>query len=74
MPCIGYAVMSQMASANTTIQTLIDDEYRGRVMALYSMTVVGLGPFGSWRQAPPLDGSAHAPLSRPEACWRCRPP
>jgi MFS family permease len=47
MPCIGYAVMSQMASANTTIQTLIDDEYRGRVMALYSMTVVGLGPFGS---------------------------
>ena len=47
MPLIGYAVMSQMASANTTIQTLIRDEYRGRVMALYSMTVVGLGPFGS---------------------------
>ena len=33
--------------ANTTVQTLIRDEYRGRVMALYSMTVVGLGPFGS---------------------------
>ena len=25
----------------------IPDEYRGRIMALYSMTVVGLGPFGS---------------------------
>jgi MFS family permease len=47
MPVIGYSVMRQMASANTTIQTLIPDEYRGRTMALYSMTVVGLGPFGS---------------------------
>jgi MFS family permease len=47
MPLIGYSVMRQMASANTTIQTCIRDEYRGRVMALYSMTVVGLGPFGS---------------------------
>jgi len=26
---------------------LIPDRYRGRIMALYSMTVVGLGPFGS---------------------------
>ena len=47
MPLIGYSVMRQMASANTTIQTLIPDEYRGRIMALYAMTVVGLGPFGS---------------------------
>ena len=47
MPVIGYSVMRQMASANTTIQTLIPDEYRGRTMALYAMTVVGLGPFGS---------------------------
>lgn len=47
MPLIGYSVMRQMASANTTIQMLIPDEYRGRTMALYSMTVVGLGPFGS---------------------------
>src|SRR5260370_20386434 len=47
MPLIGYSVMRQMASANTTIQTLIPDEYRGRIMALYSMTVVGLGPFVS---------------------------
>ena len=46
MPLIGYSVFRQMASANTTIQTLIPDEYRGRTMALYAMTVVGLGPFG----------------------------
>jgi MFS family permease len=47
MPIIGYSVMRQLASANTTIQTLIPDQYRGRIMALYAMTVVGLGPFGS---------------------------
>ena len=47
MPLIGYSVFRQMASANTTIQTLILDEYRGRIMSMYSMTIVGLGPFGS---------------------------
>jgi MFS family permease len=47
MPLIGYSVMRQMASANTLIQTLIPDEFRGRTMAFYTMTVVGLGPFGS---------------------------
>ncbi len=47
MPLIGYSVMRQTASANTLIQTIIPDEFRGRTMAFYSMTVVGLGPFGS---------------------------
>jgi MFS family permease len=44
---IGFSVMRHNASANTLIQTLIPDEYRGRIMALYAMTVVGTGPFGS---------------------------
>jgi predicted MFS family arabinose efflux permease len=44
---IGYSLMRQLASANTTIQTMIPDEYRGRTMALYSMCVVGTAPFGS---------------------------
>ena len=47
MPVIGFGVMRQNAAANTSIQLLIPDEYRGRVMSLYAMTVVGLGPFGS---------------------------
>lgn len=47
MPAVGFSVMRQNASANTLIQTLIPDCYRGRVMALYAMMVVGLGPFGS---------------------------
>ncbi|MBI3693937.1 MAG: MFS transporter [Acidobacteria bacterium] len=47
MLLLGFSTLRQMASTNTLIQTLIPDEFRGRIMALYSMTVVGLGPFGS---------------------------
>ena len=47
MPIIGFSTMRQMVSANTLIQSLIPDEYRGRIMALYAITVVGIGPFGS---------------------------
>lgn len=44
---LGYSTLRQMASTNTLIQSLIPDQYRGRIMAMYTMTVVGLGPFGS---------------------------
>jgi predicted MFS family arabinose efflux permease len=47
MPLIGFSVMRQNASANTLIQVFIPDQYRGRIMALYAMTVIGLGPLGS---------------------------
>ena len=43
---IGFSHMRQNTSANTLIQSLIPDEYRGRIMALYSMTVVGVLPLG----------------------------
>ncbi len=43
---IGFSHMRQNASSNTLIQTLIPDGYRGRIMALYSMTVVGVLPLG----------------------------
>jgi predicted MFS family arabinose efflux permease len=47
MLLIGFSTMRQMVSANTLIQSLIPDEYRGRIMAFYTITVVGIGPFGS---------------------------
>jgi len=44
---IGTGMMMQMASSNTILQTLVDDDKRGRVMSFYSMAFIGTAPFGS---------------------------
>jgi MFS family permease len=44
---IGTGMMLQMASCNTILQTLVDDDKRGRVMSFYSMAFIGTAPFGS---------------------------
>lgn len=47
LPVVGFGMMQQMASSNTILQTIVDDEKRGRVMAFYSMAFQGMTPFGS---------------------------
>jgi MFS family permease len=44
---VGMAMMVQTASSNTLIQSMVPDELRGRVMAVYTMMFVGLGPIGA---------------------------
>jgi MFS family permease len=44
---IGFGIFRQNASTNTLVQTLIREEYRGRVMSVYSMMAVGVMPVGS---------------------------
>ena len=39
--------MVQMASTNTILQTVVDEELRGRVMAFYTMAFLGTAPIGS---------------------------
>jgi MFS family permease len=43
----GFGLMVQMASSNTVIQTLVDDDKRGRIMSLYAVAFMGTAPFGS---------------------------
>lgn len=47
MPVIGLGLMVQMASTNTVLQTIVDDDKRGRVMGFYSMAFMGMVPLGS---------------------------
>lgn len=47
MFAVGFGMMTQMASSNTLLQTILPDERRGRVMSYYTMAFVGMAPFGS---------------------------
>jgi MFS family permease len=43
----GFGQMVQMASSNTVLQTIVDDDKRGRIMSFYTMSIMGMVPFGS---------------------------
>ena len=43
----GFAVMMEMAASNTILQTIVDDDKRGRVMSFYTMAFLGVAPLGS---------------------------
>lgn len=47
MPITGACMIVQMAGSNTILQTLVDDDKRGRVMAFFTMSFMGMVPIGS---------------------------
>jgi MFS family permease len=47
MVFIGLGMMLQTAASNTVLQTITEDDKRGRVMSFYTMAVMGTAPFGS---------------------------
>lgn len=44
---VGLGTILQIASGNTVLQTIVDDDKRGRVMSLYTMSFLGTIPFGN---------------------------
>jgi MFS family permease len=47
MVVTGLGFMVQTAVSNTLIQTIVDEDKRGRVMSFYTMAFMGTAPFGS---------------------------
>jgi MFS family permease len=47
MLAIGLGTILQIAAGNTVLQTIVDDDKRGRVMSLYTMSFLGVVPFGN---------------------------
>lgn len=46
--CLGFAILLCVAGSNTLIQTAVNNDFRGRVMALFTMAFLGLAPIGSF--------------------------
>ena len=70
LPCLTLAGMGGvllMASSNTVVQTLVDEDKRGRVMAIYSMAFTGTMPLGNLLAGFLAAASAHADDAAPAA-------
>jgi len=47
MPIIGAGMLAIITGTSTVIQVIVDDEKRGRVMSLFTMSFLGMMPMGS---------------------------
>lgn len=47
MVVVGLGMMLNTAACNTILQTITEDDKRGRVMSFYTIAIMGTAPFGS---------------------------
>jgi MFS family permease len=59
VPVGGCAMLINFASANTVLQTLTEDEKRGRVMSFFTMAFVGMTPWGNLLAGTSTDALGH---------------
>ena len=43
----GFSMIIIMAASNTVIQTIVEENKRGRIMSLFVLAFIGMSPFGS---------------------------
>jgi MFS family permease len=43
----GFSMMHALAASNTILQTVVEEDKRGRVMSFYTLAFIGVLPFGS---------------------------
>lgn len=44
---VGLGSILHLSGGNTILQTIVEDDKRGRIMSLFTMSVLGIAPFGS---------------------------
>jgi MFS family permease len=44
---IGFGMIVQMASSNTILQSIVEEDKRGRVMSIYTTAFIGMAPLGN---------------------------
>jgi MFS family permease len=66
MTVTGFGMMQLFAASNTVIQTIVDDDKRGRVMSYWTMAYMGASPFGSL-----LAGSLAPAIGAPGTVFIC---
>lgn len=44
---VGFGTIMQVAASNTILQTIVEEDKRGRVMSLFTMSFLGMTPFGN---------------------------
>ncbi|MDO8958282.1 MAG: MFS transporter [Rhodocyclaceae bacterium] len=47
LTAMGFCVVISIAGSNTLIQMVVEEDYRGRVMAIFSTAFLGIAPLGS---------------------------
>ncbi|MFN2532681.1 MAG: MFS transporter [Pyrinomonadaceae bacterium] len=58
---VGFFFMFEMSASNTLVQSMVTDNLRGRVMAVYSMMFMGMAPVGAL-----IAGGLAEPLGAPK--------
>ena len=43
----GFGMIVQMASSNTILQSIVEEDKRGRVMSIYATAIIGMAPIGN---------------------------
>jgi len=63
---VGFGMMVQLVSSNTLLQSVADEDKRGRVMSFHTMAFMGMAPFGSL-----IAGGLASALGAPGAVLAC---
>jgi MFS family permease len=62
MACLGFGIIVTAASVNMMLQTIVDDDKRGRIISFYAMAFLGMAPVGGLI-AGSLAGELGAPVT-----------